>query len=424
VAFKRPPHFWRNVLALLLDSCSFGFGISFISPSTVIPVLARQLTSSQMLVGLLATVWNGAWLLPQLEVGRWLADKKHKKPYLLAASALGRPFLLLMALALAWGNQLPAAALLTMLFVALFVFRGTDAVAAVAWFDVMSGAIPPERRGRVFGASQSIIGLLSLGAAMVVQWALGPHGPTFPRNFALLFGLASMGVFSSWCGLTMLKELDGEPDTSHNTRLNILEHAQSVIAQDQAFRMLTIVRMLSGLAALSWTFYVLHATRVLGLPESILGLFTATQAVACVVTSVATGWMSERLGTVKVIQFASVAALIAPVVGLILDLAPLSTSLVIAGYVIIYSSLSAIDYSYMLGYVNYVLEIAPPGQRPAYMGLTNTLGGLLIVLPTLGGWILEKASYPVLFGITAIGTLAGLIASLRLPPSRALTPRS
>jgi len=36
----------------------------------------------------------------------------------------------------------------------------------------------------------------------------------------------------------------------------------------------------------------------------------------------------------------------------------------------------------MLGWMNYVLEIAPPGQRPTYTGLSNTLTGLLIPAPS------------------------------------------
>jgi hypothetical protein len=65
--------------------------------------------------------------------------------------------------------------------------------------------------------------------------------------------------------------------------------------------------------------------------------------------------------------------------------------------------------------MNYVLEIAPPGQRPTYTGLTNTLTGLLLPVPILGGWLLQSTSYPVLFAVSAVGPLLawGLARSLR-----------
>ncbi len=69
----------------------------------------------------------------------------------------------------------------------------------------------------------------------------------------------------------------------------------------------------------------------------------------------------------------------------------------------------------MLGYFNYVLDLAPPGSRPIYVGLTNTVSGLLVVAPILGGWILDYSSYPALFTLTLIGVTAAAAASMKLP---------
>jgi MFS family permease len=73
----------------------------------------------------------------------------------------------------------------------------------------------------------------------------------------------------------------------------------------------------------------------------------------------------------------------------------------------------------ILGWMNYVLELAPPGHRPTYMGLSNTLGGLLVLVPLLGGWLLEVTSYPVLFAASAVGPLLALAIAARLPGSPA-----
>ena len=63
-------------------------------------------------------------------------------------------------------------------------------------------------------------------------------------------------------------------------------------------------------------------------------------------------------------------------------------------------------------------------MRPAYMGLSNTLSGLLLLMPLIGGWLLERTSYPVVFGLTAAGTLAGALAALRLPPTPTAPPEA
>jgi hypothetical protein len=74
--------------------------------------------------------------------------------------------------------------------------------------------------------------------------------------------------------------------------------------------------------------------------------------------------------------------------------------------------------SSMLGYFNYALELAPAGQRPTYIGLFNTIGGLLVVLPTVGGLLLRVTSYGVLFGVTATVIGAAFLLSLTLPSAR------
>jgi hypothetical protein len=71
----------------------------------------------------------------------------------------------------------------------------------------------------------------------------------------------------------------------------------------------------------------------------------------------------------------------------------------------------------MLGFYNYLLEIAPDDVRPSYIGLGNTVMGVLTLAPTLGGWLLEATSYTVLFA-TATGLVTlGFLIALRVRPS-------
>jgi hypothetical protein len=67
--------------------------------------------------------------------------------------------------------------------------------------------------------------------------------------------------------------------------------------------------------------------------------------------------------------------------------------------------------------MNYLLEIAPPGMNSAYIGLGNTISGLMMIVPPLGGALLELTSYPVLFGLTATLVGTGLVLAMTLHPS-------
>ena len=77
-------------------------------------------------------------------------------------------------------------------------------------------------------------------------------------------------------------------------------------------------------------------------------------------------------------------------------------SLTTAIYAWVFLVIGAVANCTMLGYFNYVMELAPAGQRSTYIGLFNTIGGALVILPTAGGWLLQTTSYGVLFALTAI----------------------
>jgi hypothetical protein len=179
------------------------------------------------------------------------------------------------------------------------------------------------------------------------------------------------------------------------------------------------VRLLAGFDSLALGFYVLFATRELGLPPETLGLFTAAQTVGRILTSVGMGALAERAGSHRVIQLATGIGLTAPLMGLALLLSGANgnatTALVFAW---VFVTMGITMSSNMLGHFNYALELAPAGQRPTYIGLMNTISGVLVVLPTIGGWILQATSFGVLFGLTAGVLVMAHALSLSLPAAR------
>jgi len=103
---------------------------------------------------------------------------------------------------------------------------------------------------------------------------------------------------------------------------------------------------------------------------------------------------------------------------LIRPMAPLAGASTIYIYSLIFFAIGALNSAYMTGFINFVLELAPPEERATYIALTNTLCGVLLVAPLLGGWLLQATSYPVLFAVTAGGVVLGLVLSFRLEEPR------
>jgi len=181
----------RNWIAFFGDYVFFGIGLTFASTSTILPAFAALLTNNKILIGATSAIWTGGWLLPQIFAARWLSDKPRKWPIMFWGELIGRPiFAFFVIWLLVAGPRYPTLTLI-FFFITITYFVITDAVVALACFDMMGKALAPETRGRMIGIGQVVTGLAALGAGLLIRYALGSGGPAFPYNYALILGLAS-----------------------------------------------------------------------------------------------------------------------------------------------------------------------------------------------------------------------------------------
>ena len=411
-----PPHYRRNFAAMLGDYVFFGLGMTFIGSTTVLPSFVSQLTDSAIVVGLITTIINGVWLLPQLLYANFLTNKPRKKPYVILGALIGRPGVLLYAGALALGLHRSPTLALVLFFSMLAFFFGSDSLAAVAWFDVVGKAIPDERRGRLMGAGQVTRGILAIGVAAFIAFVLGESGPTFPTNYTILFAFAGVSFLLSLFSWSFSIEPDEAVAEKRVSWSDYLPLLRTIIREDSAFRQLLLVRLLSGFDQMAIGFYALFAMREMGLPPETIGLFTFAQTAGSILSGLGLAVINERYGSQRVIRITTALGLTAPLVALGLLLSGIHNVVVITILCAwIFFAVGAVLSSALLGHYNYVLEMAPAGKRPLYMGLFNTISGALVVLPTLGGWLLEATSYSMLFLLSALILAVGHVLSLKLP---------
>jgi hypothetical protein len=113
-----------------------------------------------------------------------------------------------------------------------------------------------------------------------------------------------------------------------------------------------------------------------------------------------------------VVQLGAATAAASPILALMIHI--VGSPLVAKVYPLVFFFYGVTINTTLLGPMNYLMEMAPSGQRPIYIGLANTLMGVLVPISFLGGVLLRVASYPVLFAVTAIGVTVGLAVSMGL----------
>lgn len=412
------PHYRRNFACFAGDWVCFVIGMAFVSYTTVIPSFVNRLTDSAPLIGLVTTIANGAWLLPQLIAANYVANKERKKPFVIALALIGRPMYLLVALAIFLTGDTYPWLLLIIFFVAEAVFSATDGLSSVAWFDILSRSIPPDKRGRFYSTPQIVGGLLAMAAGVAVKQILGPRGPTFPSNYGLLFLLSVAFLFLSLASFSSLKEPAHEAQGEREPWRAYLPRLLTLLRENRQFRLVNSVRLLAGFGGLALPFYVVYATNVLRISYENVGFFISAQVLGGIVASVAMGYLNERSGSKIVTHMTIALGLGTPILALIIHYYPPQAVMVTYVYALVFFLIGANYSGYMQGFMNLVLEMSPPDERPAYVGLYNTVGGAVLVAPLLGGWLLQTTSYPVLFVAAASGAAASLILSFLLVEPR------
>jgi MFS family permease len=425
----------RNALAFVGDIAAFMVGTYFIPPTTVLVGLASQLTEDKTLIGVVGMTWSVTWFLPQLVAAHLVRSKRWQKPYLIIPSLVGRNGLLLMALWLLITQAQAPLLTVWVLVGCLALFNVCDAVAGVAWFDMLSRALSSRVRARVVSIGQVVGGVLGIGAGLIVERVLQPDGLSFPQNYAFIFGCAWVAMAISLAIISLLRELPmTEAEHAHAQQVDLLSSLKVALRSDGIFRRVLVVRVLTGIELMAASFYLVFAKEQFGLGDAITGVVNIALIVGGIVGIAAFGWLAERFTALSVVRSAAAMQFAAPALALAFALlGPVlraSPAVVIAGFVIIFALRGAIEHSLVLGPVGYLLDNAPERHRAMYVGVINTLGGVVALSPLLGGAWLDALSasgqplvaYAGMFALVAALAGVGTWLSFRLPASRAYSP--
>ena len=400
----------------LLHGIFYNGGIAFSEPTTVLPIFLNNFTNSKILIGLSSTIMSQVGgigsVLPQLFVARRLENKVRKKPVLIGA---------ITTRALCWGSLAiitylfgkshPLGIILALFFfLTLFAFMG--GIAVVPFQDIWGKAIPSTLRGRFFGYRQFLGGILAIGAGFVVKSILGNKGISFPNNYAFLFLLTFLFISISYLALGSVKEPTEEV---HRNQLNFrefLKKASGILKSDNNYRKFLGVQILGGAISLALPFYVLYAKDVLSIKLGMVGIFLSAQMLGSVLSNVLWAHLSDYIGNKRVIQISIFLGLIAPLIALLTP--TYRPELFILVFVLLGFSIMG----QVIGNTNFLLDIAPSKDRPAYVSIRGTLRAPVVIFPLIGGVIVQHISYNFLFIVTILTVCAGFILSFQLAEPR------
>lgn len=387
----------------------------------VLPVFANTLTDSKLIIGLLSALPGVSWSLLQLVGAAKVLHLPRKKGYLLKTAALGRfPMLLLPALLLF--APAPNKTLILWVMVGCYALLFlTDGLVSVAWFDIIAKTIPSNLRGRFFGAMTFLNAVGGVGSGWIVKRVLADPRLVYPYQYGVLFAFLCAGLAISFVFLLFIREPEGAVASEEVQPLGkLIGQIPMIWKQNPAFRKIMIVSWLMSGGGLAWPFYALYGIKSLSLPIEAGAIFIWAATLGNMAASPIWAWVNDRKGPRAVIVSIVAIRLLTPLLAILIPfLALRHPALTLPGvsqylYALVFLVNGFYGSGFMIGFMNYMLELATEEQRPLFIGLSNTLTAPGLLAPILGGWLVSLWSYEAVFVFALLFGILALFASLGL----------
>lgn len=426
MAKKRNYQRWNFGFALL-QGTFMRINLAFADSSTVLPTFIYKLTQSDFMVGLTGSLMTAGWMWPQLLVSNLLEHRPRKMPYYALGMAI-RVFAWLAISICTIGIAGKNPILLAGCFLGLyFLSSSAMGVSTLPYMDIVSKSIAPNRRARFFSLRQICGGFFSIWVGFLVYAVLGNKAELpgifgfithsfkvatmyliktiflletdlgFPNNYAFLFICSVSAALLSFISFLVVREPIHPVNASRQPIMQHLKQGPHFLRIDVNYRRFLWFRICLHISGMATPFYARYAVNELGLSEATIGLFIVCSALSGVVSNAMWGYIGEKYGVRWVLIVTACLMVFPPIIAFFSGILPIKY--IQSAYFLIFAISGILTNGMMVGFMAYMLNIAPPRSRPSYIGFMNTLLLPFSFAPTLAGLLVTVIGFQSLFGI-------------------------
>jgi MFS family permease len=364
--------------------------------NTVFPALVSSLVESKTVFGILYAIMLGVPFAFNIAFGHFLQKRPRRKRYLLAGIYLRALSFLGMALfTLRFAVEAPRLVVAS-LFVWIFLFSFSGGFAGISYADLIATMAPTGTRGRLYAAKQFAASVAMLIGGVVVAGALGLGSLAYPLNFAVVLGIGSAGLVVASLGFWRIREPPRKVESPpEETFRSFLRRVPSIVGGDRRFLRFILSSNMASFSLMLLPFYMIFAKDILGVGGEWVGRYLLLQVVGAIVSNLVWGYLSGRKGSRAVVRGCIFMGGAIPLLALLLrpfGPGPFGLVFVLVGFVMSGRS---------VGFEPYLLDLAPEDRRTVYVGINGTLNFSRVVLPILGGVVMDLFGFTSAFLLTA-----------------------
>ncbi|MEW6329129.1 MAG: MFS transporter [Candidatus Micrarchaeota archaeon] len=388
----------RSMRYSILDGTFYslmtGFADAYITP------FALSLRATNFQIGLLNSAPALANSLGQ-PIGARLSEKLRNRRAVLLPFALLHRFMWvpILLVPLLFGARVELVIFLFLLY-QLFL-----ALSIPAWASTMGDIVPPEERGRYFGARNKLTGAAAFLATLIGGAVLFLYGGG--AGFVLLFAVATISGLVSF---TYLARVHDPPYRLAHAKSGMADFLFSLYDKKLLF-FAAYICAVSFAVTFSSAYFTVYMLRDLRMDYAAYALVSAIMTLTMFLSQPYWGKISDRFGTR--------ATLVAS--GLLIPAVPFLWLLSQNFYHILFIQvLAGFSWAgYNLSVFNYILDSAPSANKTRHIANFNSLNNAFAFLGATSGafvatFVADK-SFIGLYGLQLIFLITGIIRILALP---------
>ena len=162
----------RNFRLALINGIFTRIGFRFVDSSMVLAAFVKELTKSNLMVGLTSSTMRAGWMWPQLIISNLLEHRQRKMPFYIFGVVMRIiAWILILLLTLLIGNRNYLLLFLCFYFL-YFAASSCMGISTLPYNDIVAKSIPVKRRARLFSLRQLVGGIFGIGAGFLIRFIL------------------------------------------------------------------------------------------------------------------------------------------------------------------------------------------------------------------------------------------------------------
>lgn len=391
-----------NFVKFLVSNTLTKVGDGLADAKLVIPWILTSLGAPAFMTGLTVPIREAGALLPQLFIAAFIRPFKVRKWFWSGGSIVEGIAILAMALVTATLVGATAGWIILGLLVVFSLSRG---VASVSAKDVKGKTVSKGRRGVLSGYAALGAGIVTVAvglyAKVLQKGELGDEFFYFVLVIAGILWILAALVFAT------LRESPGATEGGGNAFRQAFESTR-LLVEDKQFRHFVITRALLLSTALSLPYYAALANENTGASASGLGLMFVASGLGGTISAPIWGKLSDRSSRLVIVGAAAMTFVLGVAITLLylLDGELMQTDYTYAAFFLF---MGIAHGGARLGRKTYLVDMATPETRAAYVALSNTAIGILLLAGSAFGII--ASAFGTIYALASLAVIALIAAT-------------